>query len=162
MKKQFVLLLIIYIQFNFASEYQCLFTPPSGWLQVPSKELPKDIKILVKAPNLNTLPPSLNLTTEEFSDSISDYLVHVKELHKSKGYSDWKDLGTVKTEAGQAHLTLFEVPTEWGKAKLMQVFLKKDNLMFVLTATSLEKDFPKFYQDFFKSIRSLNILKGDS
>ena len=145
-----------------AEESTCTLVPPVGWLQVSQENLSSGVSFLVKGPQQHGLAPSLNLATENFSDTPEKYIEIVQSLHRNKGYSDWKDMGSVKTKAGKARLALFEGPTKWGKVKLMQAFLQKGGTMYVLTATSLEEDFPKYYQDFFRAIRSFEVHEGVS
>jgi hypothetical protein len=47
--------------------------------------------------------------------------------------------------------------TQWGRVKMMHVILLKKGVIYILTAAALLEEFPKFYKDFFNSLRSLRV-----
>lgn len=133
-----------------------MFTPPSGWQLTDSKELPKSVKVMVVGKGAKEYPPSINLSTEEYAGTLKQYLKIVKAINDSQG-SEWKDLGTIRTDAGDASLSQVDAKSQWGETRLMHVILLKDGIVYILTAASLKDEFPKFYKDFFNSLRSLRI-----
>lgn len=135
------------------------FVPPSGWRVADLEALPKNVKIMVVGKGKYEYPPSLNLTTEEFKGSIKDYLKIVKNINEAQK-SDWKDLGFLKTEAGEASLSQVDSKTEWGHVRLMHVITVKNGIAYILTAAALKEEFPQFYKDFFNSMKSLKINKN--
>lgn len=135
-----------------------LFNPPAGWLLADPKALPSNVKIMVVGKGSTDYPPSLNLTTERFAGTLKDYLKIVKAINDRNG-DEWKDLGTIRTEAGEASLSQVDVKSKWGTERLMHVILMNDGTIYILTAAALKEEFPKFYKDFFASMRSLRINK---
>lgn len=135
-----------------------VFTPPKGWRLADAKALPTHVKIMVVGQGAYELPPSINLSTEEFDGTLKDYLRIVKEINRSQG-SEWKDLGNIRTQAGDASLSQAEASTEWGSVRMMHVILAKNGMIYILTAAALKPEFPKFYKTFFESLRSLRINK---
>lgn len=78
----------------------------------------------------------------------------MKDINTNRG-DDWKDLGTIRTEAGDASLSQVDTKSKWGIERLMHVILEKNGTIYILTAAALKNDFPKFYKEFFNSMRSL-------
>lgn len=130
------------------------FTPPPGWFQAETKDLSPNVKAMVFGKGSFEYPPSMYLSMEEFNGSLKDYLEIVKEMNRSQG-SEWKDLGSIKTLAGEAGLSQTDTITEWGSVRMMHVILSRDGMIYILTAAALSKEFSKFYKTFFDSLRSL-------
>jgi hypothetical protein len=135
-----------------------LFTPPLGWNMVDSKSLPATVKVMVVGKGEKSFPPSINMSTEPYKGTLKQYLKIVKSMNESQGY-DWKDLGSIKTEAGLGSLSQVDTKTEWGTTRLMHVILVKSNRVYILTASALKDEFSKYYKDFFAAMRSLRISK---
>lgn len=130
------------------------FTPPLGWRLAEATQLPPSVKTLVVGKGRFEFPPSLNLGMEIYPGTLKEYLKRVKEINDAKGYA-WKDLGKIRTEAGDASLSQVDTQTQWGEVKLMHVILKKDEIIYILTAAALKEEFSRFYKDFFNSMRSI-------
>lgn len=134
------------------------FTPPKEWRLVDKSKLPASILAMVVGKGAHDFPPSINLGIHHDSGSLRQFLKYVKQTNDADGV-DWKDLGTIHTDAGEASLSQLETRTEWGLVREMQVILVKDNKAYILTAAALKDEFSKFYKDFFSSMRSLRINK---
>lgn len=163
MKKPFFILFMFLSTFLYSNpvenaEQEILFVPPQGWKLADSKALPEQVRVMVVGKGNKEFPPSINLSTEEFDGSIKDYLKIVKQINASQG-SEWKDLGKIKTEAGEASLSQADVTTEWGPVRMMHVILSRGGTVYILTAAALKEEFPKFYKTFFDSLKSLKINK---
>lgn len=130
------------------------FTPPKGWRKADENALPKEVSIMVVGTGEHEFPPSITLGSEPYPGTMKEYLKRVKEISSSKG-NEWKDLGTIKSDAGVLNLSQTDSQTEWGKVRMLHVMIKKDGIMYVLTAASLKEEFSKFYKDFFEAFRSL-------
>lgn len=138
-----------------------IFTPPEGWGAVDPQTLPlsekakKIIKAMVFGKGLSQFPPSISLAIHPWNGTVKDYLIkEIKpDIETIKG--NFKDLGNMKTQAGDARLCQVDFMTNWGELREMHVILKKDDLLLVLTAAALKEEFPRFYSDFFTSMRSL-------
>ncbi|HEV8051586.1 MAG TPA: hypothetical protein VGP47_03760 [Parachlamydiaceae bacterium] len=131
------------------------FIPPAGWRIADETALLKHVKLMVVGKGSNEFPPSISLALEPYSGTLKQYLKIVKELNASKG-NEWKDLGSIRTEAGNASFTQTESKSQWGEIKMMHVMLKKDGNIYILTAAALRDEFPKFYKEIFASLRSLH------
>lgn len=135
------------------------FTPPPGWRFGELNPLLPSVKVVVVGKGQHELPPSMTLGTESYRGSLKDYLKIVKTINDAQG-GDWKDLGAIRTEAGEASLSQLDTKTEWGEMRMMHVILLKNETIYILTAAALKDEFPKFYKDFFQSMRSLRIEKS--
>jgi len=133
-----------------------VFSPPKGWYLADSNALPPHVRVMVVGKGSYEFPPSINLSTEEFEGTIKDYLRIVKEINHSQG-SEWKDLGTIRTAAGEGSLSQADAITEWGPIRMMHVILPRNGVIYILTAAALRDEFPRFYKTFFESLRSLRI-----
>lgn len=138
------------------TEKTAQFVPPEGWRFAESSALPKNILLMVVGQGGREFPPSINLATDNYKGSLKEYLKVVKSINDAHG-DEWKDLGTIRTEAGEASLSQLDTKMNWGSVRMMQVILLKEGTVYILTAAALKDEFPKFYKDFFKSMRSLQI-----
>jgi hypothetical protein len=132
------------------------FTPPEGWRLADQKGLPSSVKVMVVGKGAYEFPPSINLSIEPFDGTQKQYMKIVKSINDSKG-TDWKDLGNIKTDAGNANLSQVDSKSEWGEVRMMHVILQKNKKVYIMTAASLKDEFARFYKDFFSAIRSLHI-----
>ncbi|MCB1112265.1 MAG: hypothetical protein H7A37_00285 [Chlamydiales bacterium] len=152
---------------NFEQEYfsqadqpgTVMFNPPEGWFLADPKALPPSVKIMVVGTSKNSFPPSINLGMEPYEGSLKDYLRMIKAINDSQG-AEWKDLGTIRTQAGNASLSQVDSSTEWGDVRMMHVILLRDSTTYILTAAALKEEFPNYYNDFFKAMRSLRFNKS--
>lgn len=135
-----------------------VFTPPPGWQLADSRALPASVKVMVIGKGKSVFPPSMNLATQPYKGTIKQYLKSVKAINDSQG-SEWKDLGTIRTDAGNASLSQVDRKTEWGEERMMHVILLKNETIYILTASALKNEFPQFYKDFFAAMRSLRVNK---
>lgn len=131
------------------------FIPPSDWRYSDPKSLPERVHVMVVGKGLREYPPSLNLGTEPYTGTLKEYLKIVKAINDAQG-AEWRDLGTILTGAGEASLSQVDTKSEWGDVRMMHVILIRDGMVYILTAASLKEEFPKYYQDFFRSMRSLH------
>lgn len=136
---------------------QMSFTPPPGWRSGETKDLPPAVLAMVIGEGQNAYPPSINLAVEEYNGTTSSYLKIVKEINIKSG-TKLKDLGMIHTSAGEASLSQVDVPTKWGETRLMHAILVKQGYAYIMTASALKAEFPKFYKDFFAAMRSLRTL----
>lgn len=135
-----------------------VFTPPKGWRTAEQNALSPHIKVLVVGPKLqNEMPPTMNLMIEPYDGTLKTYLKSVKKINDSHGDA-WKDLGTLKTKAGDASLSQVEIRSKWGGEKLMHAIIVKKGYAYVLTASASKSEFGRFYQQFYTSLRSLQIF----
>jgi hypothetical protein len=140
------------------TEQQVLFKPPSGWKQAEQSALPAHVHLMVVGKGARDFPPSISLASETYSGSLKQYLNVIKKLNAAKG-NEWKDLGSIQTEAGKASLSQTDSSSQWGKVKMMHVILKKEDTIYILTAAALKEEFPQFYKEIFSSLRSLKLPK---
>lgn len=130
------------------------FTPPNGWHYADEKQLPNSVKVMLIGKGAKEYPPTLNLATESYQGTLKQYLQKIKKINASRG-REWKELGSIETLAGKASLSQVIMSTSWGSVKMMHVILAKEGEIYILSAAALLEEFPKFYQDFFSSMRSL-------
>ena len=140
------------------NEELVIFTPPKNWLMADSNALPGRVRTMVVGKSSSSFPPSLNLSTEPYKGTLKQYLQIVKNMNAAQGY-EWKDLGTIQTQAGTGSLSQVDTKTQWGTVRLMHVILVKNGNVYILTASALKEDFSANYKDFFTAMRSLRIAK---
>src|ERR1700722_13979307 len=131
-----------------------VFTPPVGWKIVDPKELPPSVKVMVVGSGFSLPLPSISLALEPSNKTLSEYLSIVKQINKKKGLQ-WKDLGKIQTQAGEASLSQVDNISQWGTVRMMHVILEKEGVIYILTAAAPKDDFSKYYSNFCESLRSL-------
>lgn len=136
------------------------FTPPPKWMLADSKALPAHVRIMVVGQGPSSFPPSINLSLEPYAGTLKQYLKIVKNMNASQGY-EWKDLGTIQTQAGIGSLSQVDTKSHWGIVRLMHVILVKNGKVYILTASALKDEFSTFYKDFFAAMRSLRIANDE-
>jgi hypothetical protein len=140
-------------------EYIVSFTPPAGWYLADLSSLATThVKVMVRGQSGSYWPPSMNLSWESFAGTLKDYLKLVKNRNQMKG-EEWKDLGSIQTEAGLASLSQVDHQMPWGEMRFMHAILVKDEKAYIITASAPTQDFRLFYKDFFTSMRSLRISR---
>lgn len=150
-----LLLIASITTFPLASQ-EARFTPPKGWRMAEPDKLPPHVQIMVVGEGKLEFPPSINLSTEEYAGTLDDYLKIVKKINDDNE-AVWKDLGKIKTEAGEASLSQAENITQYGSVRMMHVILVKDGMVYILTAGALKSEFSMHYKDFFEAFRSFSI-----
>lgn len=143
-----------------AKSEELQFVPPAGWRFAEKQKESKSMQLMVVGEGANEFPPSINLCTEQYKGSLKDYLKIVKKINEAHG-SSWKDLGVIQTEAGPASLSQIDMKTSWGDIREMHVILSKNDTIYILTTAALKSEFPKFYKDFFQSMKSLKFKSGN-
>jgi len=132
------------------------FSPPANWRMVDSSELSPSVKLMVVGAGSETFPPSINLTVEAYPGTLKEYLQCVAAINQSKGY-DWKDLGIIRTAAGNASYSQVDRTSEWGDIRMMHVILQNDGMIYIMTAAALKNEFAVQYRSFFNAFKSLEI-----
>lgn len=140
------------------AEESVTFTPPTGWEMAESKALSPNVKAMVVGKGNKEFPPSINLAVEPYKGSQKEYLKLVKRINDA-ARREWKDLGLIRTSAGDASLSQVDEKGEWGDIRMMHVILVKDEMAYILTAAAAREEFSHFYKDFFAAMRSLNITQ---
>lgn len=133
-----------------------VFTPPEGWRLADPNALPAHVKVMVVGIGEKDLPPSMTLSVEPYNGTLKQYLKIVKQYNDSHG-SEWKDLGTITTDAGEASLSQVDSKTKMGLIREMHLILYKDGRIYILDAAALKDEFPKHYKSFFNAMKSLRI-----
>lgn len=136
-----------------------MFTPPEGWDMADPRALPKSVKLMVVGKGQKQYPPSINLSVEKYDGTLKQYLKLIKGINESQG-AEWKDLGSIKTLAGEASLSQIDTRSEWGDIRMMHVIFPYQGNMYIMTSAAPKEDFSKFYKDFFKAMKSLRINKS--
>jgi len=133
------------------------FTPPEGWHMAEESSLSKRVKVMVIGTSAKGFPPSINMAVEDnFKGSVQQYMKVVKSICDNKG-NTFKNLGTIKTDAGIGNLSQVDAKSAYGPLRMMHVILIKDGTVYIATATALAEEFPLFYGAFFKAFKSLKI-----
>lgn len=135
------------------------FDPPQGWRFADLAQYPKSVKVVVVGQGKSTFPPQLILNTEPFQGTLQEYIKIVKAYNRTQN-TEWKDLGTLRTQCGEGSLSQVDVMTEWGVLTMMHLILIKENIVYILNASAAKDDFSNHYSDFFKAMRTLQYTTG--
>lgn len=155
----FRLLMLFLISFCFVgAEEQITFSPPAGWSMANREGVSDKIKIMVVGITKSHFPPSISLGYEPYTGTMEEYVAEAKKVNTALK-SDFRDLGAFDTTAGKGRLVQIDSPSEWGDIRILHLFLIRDKTLIVVTAASLKSEFKIFYQDFFTSLKSLQISR---
>jgi hypothetical protein len=138
-----------------------LFTPPSGWAFADPKtyqHLPRIRMMIFKEGGSGTVMPSINIASQPFKGTLKDYIKIIKSRVAAEG-SDYKDLGTLRTDAGLAALCQIDQTTNNGVSRRMCAVLLKNDEIFLISAAASKDKFNLYYKDFFNAFRSVKIGK---
>lgn len=130
------------------------FTPPPGWGAADPSLLPSSVKAMVIGTSKGPFPPSISLGMAPYHGTVKQYLKMIKAKNDSEG-STFKDLGSVRTGAGEGSLSQVDFRDKWGDIRQMHVILQKDGMIYILTATAKKDEFSQYYKTFFDSMKSL-------
>ncbi len=157
--RQLFSLLLISLSFSLcAAEIRII--PPKGWEGIEdAKQLPQKVKLLFVGDGTSPFNPSLNIAMEETVMSPKEYVRLAKSYHEEQKGTLCKQIGTMDTGAGPAHILQIDRPTQWGDVRFMQAIVLRDQKAYVLTATCLHEEFPSLSQELFHSIKSFRIEK---
>jgi hypothetical protein len=135
-----------------------LFNPPQGWGIADPKMLPPSVKIMVVGKGSGEFPPSMHMVVEPWKGTLKEYLKKVKAINEARK-DEWKDLGKIRTQGGDASLSQVDSKSKWGEIREMHLILLHNEIIYILSAAALKEDFNKFYKDFFTAFRSFRINK---
>ena len=155
MMKSFFLLYLSFFSLLSAEPF-CYFVPPKGWKMIEPSQLSSTTLIAFVAPSHEPFRASINLGSEKTNVSLQDYIEAVKKRFSSKREHEWKSLGYIKTQAGNAHLSSVETKHGFGQTTSLQAILSIDNTIYVMTALSLKEDFSSYYPVFLKTFESFS------
>lgn len=133
------------------------FSPPSGWDQAVPSLLAPGVEVSFFTSSTKEFRPSINLATEKTPTTLQAYLKSVQKIYESSQKNRWRNLGSLKMEAGTATLTAIDMETEAGQVRLFQAFLLHQGTTYILTAAALVEDFPQYQQQFLDAFHSFSL-----
>lgn len=134
------------------------FSPPKNWEIATPENTATHVKIGFIGPSKNGFSASLNLATEQVGDlSLPDYIKAVRAIYERSPHNRWRQLGKIRTKAGESSLTEIDTKTEWGDIRLMQMIYLKDKVAYIITAAALKEEFGSLTRDFQRAFQSFNI-----
>jgi len=133
------------------------FVPPTKWLPVPSQHLKGKVEIGFLSPERKSFRPSINLAVDTYKTTIEKYVEAVKQAHLVDRTKSWRDLGTIETSAGPAHIAQIDYKAPWGEVRALQAFLGHNNTVYLFTGVTHKNDFGLHEKDMIDSIRSFTI-----
>jgi hypothetical protein len=135
----------------------CIFTPPSGWKPLASKELSKT-QIGFAKKGSGQFNPSINLVSELVDCDLKEYLKAVKKVHTSQPNTRWIDLGTIVMKAGVGRLTEIRKPSLCGEIVLLQAIFIQSETAYILTGAVLKNELVSNQKELITSFRSLELV----
>ncbi len=135
-----------------------IFTPPKGWYLADPTSLSSHVLVGYVGNEKKIYRPSINLATEETNVSLKEYIQAVKKIHSEDKNTKIRELGTIKTKAGDAALLEILSYSNFGNMRMLQAILIKDNQAYILTGASLKDEFFSYSKELSSSIRSLEII----
>lgn len=135
---------------------------PKGWECIADKkQLPAKVEAVYIGNGKHGFTPSINLSMEETSLTLSQYVSLAKEYHESHPDTRTAILGMIDTKSGKAELLQIDRKTQFGPVRFLQCMIILNKKAYVLTATCLESEFAHFSPSFLAAIKSLNIISNN-
>lgn len=153
-------LTLLFFIFSFAcpSLHAIQLTPPKGWECISDPaQLPQKILSIYVGAGKGQFTPSINIASEETTQSLDEYIRIAKSHHETQGETRCALLGSIDTKSGKAKLLQIDRVTNWGNVRFLQAILLEDKTAYVLTATCLQEEFSSLSGQFFKSFQSFSI-----
>jgi len=139
----------------------CQFVPPTGWQAADTSQFPENMRAMVVRKGKGPYPPSLNIWIEPYNGTQKSYLKSIKDACL-EDKDEFRDLGEIKTQAGNASLCQVDRKTRWGDERQMHALIVRYNQAYLLTAAALKSEFADYTSQFFDAIRSMKINKSVS
>ena len=156
---KFVLLFSILLSIIYGEKQYCYFEPPANWdMQVFKETEPVEVGFLGKANSISR--PNIYLSEEEVDCKLSQYITSVKNLYKNNPNFTFKNIGSITTKSGIAHLAEIESKTKIGVIKMLQCILIKDNRAYVITGANAKQNFTDTHLEYLKVFKSIHIVKN--
>ncbi len=152
---RFIFTLLFFSSVGFAN---FTFIPPKGWDCVQDRDqLPKKVQVVYIGTGNANFMPSLNLAEEPVTISLREYVSAAKTYHEAEPETACRELGTIKTKAGNAHVLQIDRKTGWGDVRFIQATLIVNNIAYVITGTCLRDEFGTFCPAFFEAIQTFDV-----
>ena len=135
----------------------CLFHPPDQWeLSHPKSSYRHAICGFLEKGG-SGFRPSIHLTHEFITCSEDEYLKEIE--HNAKRHRQkWRNMGTISTTSGNAHLIQIEVNSQLGKVSILQAILIRGNQAHILTGGVLKKDLSELAPIFKQTFASMEVV----
>jgi hypothetical protein len=133
------------------------FRPPDNWNCANPKSLSESVEIGFFTKGKKGFAPSINLAKEDGAQSLKEYLKCVKDIHTSDPNISWRLLGDFHSKAGKGALCEIIMKNQWGKIRMLQYVVVKNNRAYVLTGASHTDEFSSLRKQFLNSFRSFTI-----
>jgi hypothetical protein len=139
------------------AEPLCFFIPPSNWEIAQPKDERGPLEVGFVNPSRKA---RITLATEKgVGSSLKDYVLAVKGLQQADpAIKEWRDLGTLKMEGGTGELIEMHSATPMGDIRIMQAILVKNDTAYILTASTLKKEFGAIQSEVFETFHSLKVI----
>lgn len=136
------------------------FEPPHNWQMSNPIHFTDGVKIGFVQSERKIFTPAITLSLEKIPCDEKTYIETVKKNHRSDITKRVRELGLLETKSGKAHLIQIDMKNNWGKIRILQSILVKDQVAYIQTASCLREDFLKIHQDFLSAFRSLTVADG--
>lgn len=134
------------------------FVPPKGWEIASPDASHKHVKIGFIGPSKQGFSASINLATEQIGNlSMAEYLKAVKEIYERTPQNRFRQLGKIKTGAGDSQLIEIDTKTEWGDIRMMQMITLKDKIAYIVTVAAQKEEFGTLIKEFHQSLQSFTL-----
>lgn len=136
------------------------FIPPKGWEIASPENKQSHVRIGFLGKSKKDFRPTLNLAMEKIGElPLASYLKAVKEIHARNPQNRWRQLGKIRTYAGEATLTEIDTKTEYGDLRMMQMIFLHEKNAYIMTAAALKEEFANYYREFQAAFESFTLTE---
>jgi hypothetical protein len=129
-----------------------LFLPPAEWHAAQPKGL-SSTKVGFVGKSATHFCPSMSLSSEKVDCSLKEYVQAVKQIHRSRPDTHWRDLGTIEMKAGIGRLV--EIRT--SNSSILQAIYLEKGTAYILTAAVAKEDFLAQQKEILASFKSFHL-----
>ncbi|NGX35928.1 MAG: hypothetical protein K1000chlam1_00764 [Candidatus Anoxychlamydiales bacterium] len=156
MKKIFSLFFIFVFQLLIAETHP-FFIAPKNWQVTNPKTYTKYIQIAFTKNETAICRPSLNLSIQETDLTLDEYTKEAQKIHQKDPNTTYTILGNIDLSQGKAKLSQIDQKIYSTNYQLLQMIFIKDNVAYIMTASSKKDDMLKNHQTFLDTFSSFKI-----
>jgi hypothetical protein len=132
------------------------FTPPKGWEIIDTKVVAPQVEFMARGKTVNMFASTMNLTLEPTDLAIDVYMQEVEKIYQEPSKTVTL-LGTLQTKSGPMRILQIDEKLPWAELRILQGIMIKDNMAYVVTATTEDDQFPSLITPFLESMKSFTI-----
>ena len=147
----------MFIFSSLIAETHPFFIAPKSWKVANPKTYTKYIQIAFSKNETSICRPSLNLSMQETDLTLDEYTKEAQNIHQKDPNTTYTILGNINIFQGKTNLSQIDQKIHSTNYQLLQMIFIKDNIAYIMTASSKKDDMLKNHQTFLDTFSSFKI-----